>query len=104
MGKLKKLVKILEMLERGERVTPKRLANELGVSERTVYRYINSLQQVGFPVKYDKEKASYVAEFEGKLPSKEVLIVLYFSKKTLKPVLGEEVNEVIESLLKKLYF
>jgi predicted DNA-binding transcriptional regulator YafY len=45
--------------------TPKILSQKMGVSERTVYKYIEILQSLGAPVTYSKIKESYVYENEG---------------------------------------
>lgn len=45
--------------------TPKILSQKMGVSERTVYKYIEILESLGAPVTYSKTKESYVYENDG---------------------------------------
>ncbi len=62
--KFEALITILNKLDRKERVTAAALAEELSVSERTVYRYLNTLQAAEFPVIFDRTQGSY-AFMEG---------------------------------------
>ncbi|MCI0469414.1 MAG: transcriptional regulator [Nitrospirae bacterium] len=58
--KFDSMIIILNKIDGQERVTAKTLTNDLEVSERTAYRYIQTLQVAGFPIIYDKQKESYV--------------------------------------------
>ncbi|MEW6184793.1 MAG: YafY family protein [Thermodesulfobacteriota bacterium] len=57
--KFDSLMMILNKLDRREKATAGSLAEDLGVSERTVFRYLNTLQTAGFPVFFDTEKGGY---------------------------------------------
>lgn len=57
--KINSLLKILRILNSGERATPNQLMERLGVSERTLYRYMNSLQDAGYPIFFDRNINSY---------------------------------------------
>ena len=57
--KLNSLVKILGQLDSGKRITASLLANSLGVTDRTIYRYMMTLQNAGYPIFFDREKMSY---------------------------------------------
>ena len=50
---------ILKKLDSREKVTVDRLKEDLGVTERTIFRYMNTLQAAGFPVVFDKEQGGY---------------------------------------------
>ncbi|MCK5506295.1 MAG: transcriptional regulator [Thermodesulfovibrionia bacterium] len=58
--KFDSLMIILNKLDSKEKVTVQSLAEDLEVSDRTVHRYLNTLQIGGFPVHYDRTKESYV--------------------------------------------
>lgn len=78
---------ILNKLDGKEKVTACSLAEDLEVSERSIYRYITTLQVAGFPVDYDRGMNSYVFS-EGytlKKPavSVEETLALALSKKLL---------------------
>ncbi len=53
------LLKILRLLNSGAIMPPARLAETLEVTERTVYRYMTSLQGAGYPIYFDRQKNSY---------------------------------------------
>lgn len=57
--KFDSLVIILNKLDRGEKVTVRSLMDDLEVKQRSVHRYISALMNAGFPVRYDRKKASY---------------------------------------------
>jgi len=50
---LTSLISILDKLDSGKRITATYLASFLGVTERSVYRYITALQEAGYPVFFD---------------------------------------------------
>lgn len=45
--------------------TPVRLAEKLGISERTVYEYLNLMKEFGAPIKFDPYRESYYYEVDG---------------------------------------
>lgn len=78
---------ILNKLDGKEKVTAESLAADLEVSQRSIYRYITTLQVAGFPVDYDRAMNSYVLS-EGYTLKKPVVSVeetlaLALSKKLL---------------------
>ncbi len=82
------------------------LARELEVSERTIYRYLNSLSNAGFPIYYDQDHRTYT--FSGNfslhralLESEEVL-VLTLARKTLEPLLGKAATRALEQIEQKI--
>jgi len=57
--KFDSLMLILNRLDSREKVTVQSLTEELGICERTVYRYLDTIQAAGFPIHFDREKRSY---------------------------------------------
>ena len=53
------LVSILNWMETGETVTPLFLRDHLAISERTAFRYLQTLEGAGFPIHFDKRRGSY---------------------------------------------
>lgn len=104
-SKLEKLLYILVKLDRGERLDVKSLSEELKVSERSVFRYLNNLIEAGFPIIYDPSRKSYTFEKGFSLRKSflylEELLLLYLSKSYLRKVLGEEVEKYFENLMKR---
>ncbi len=48
-----------ELIEKEFTGTPKELARKLGISERMVYRYIETLNEQGSRIKFDRIKNTY---------------------------------------------
>jgi PAS domain S-box-containing protein len=57
--KLHSLLNILKALNSGSTVTPAQLARSLEVTERSVYRYITTLQSAGYPIYFDRKVSTY---------------------------------------------
>lgn len=53
------LVSILNWIEGGQTVTPQYICNELAITTRTTYRYLQTLEGAGFPIFFDKRRGSY---------------------------------------------
>lgn len=57
--KLHSLLTILGQLDSGKKTTAVQLAKSMGVTERSVYRYMLTLQHAGYPIYFDRDKMSY---------------------------------------------
>lgn len=58
--KFDSLITVLRKLDSREKVTVHSLMAELEISERSAYRYIQTLQVAGFPITFDRKKESYI--------------------------------------------
>ncbi len=103
--KFDSLITILNILDSRGQVTVTSLMNKLEVSERTIYRYLMTLQTAGFPIHYDRQKNSYVfsENYSLRKPnlSLEETLALALSKKLLKSF-GETMENSINTIEKKL--
>lgn len=45
--------------------TPTELAGKLGISERTVYEYLNLMKELGAPIKFNSYRQTYYYDEEG---------------------------------------
>jgi len=103
-SKMEYLLRILNKLECRDAVSAHSLVDEFGCSERTAYRYIQTLQDV-FPIHYDRQKVSY-AFLEGyslRRPDMTVeeTIAFAIAKKALGNM-GEEMEQCLSSIERKL--
>ncbi len=57
--KLVRLMQLLALVQSGRPHTPKTLADELGVGERSVHRYLKDLERAGIPLEFDREWNGY---------------------------------------------
>ena len=96
---------ILNKLDKKEKVTARSLMEDLEVSERSVYRYITTLQVAGFPVDYDRAVNSYVFSdgYTLKKPdiSVEETLALALSRKLLKSF-GPDMERSLAKIEEKL--
>jgi predicted DNA-binding transcriptional regulator YafY len=62
---------VIERIDRLVRLratgTPRELALRLNLSERTVFRILNQMKEIGCPIYFNKASGSYCYEQEGKL-------------------------------------
>jgi predicted DNA-binding transcriptional regulator YafY len=63
-----RLLKVLNLVRSGPGWTPKKLAEACGVTERSVYRDIESLAAIGINMRFDSQSGGYVVEGEIFLP------------------------------------
>jgi len=67
------LVTILSRLDAGEKLAIDSLAKDLGVTRRSIFRYLETLQTAGYPIYYDRADKSYrfVEKFQLRHTSSE---------------------------------
>jgi proteasome accessory factor C len=63
--KILRIFKLISLLKGVRRRTPKELADILEISKRTVYRYFNLLEELGFVIDADFEGAYFIPTEEG---------------------------------------
>lgn len=104
--KLTSMLKILNQLDKGIKVTRTALADKMGVTPRTIDRYISALLDADFPIQYDREKKSYVfgdnyhlgkADF-----SAEETLVLSLARSALKKDFGPRTVTVLDAIENKI--
>ncbi len=67
-GRLHRVLKILSLLESGRPYGAGQLAEACGVSRRTIYRDLATLEAAGIPVFFDREAGHYRVHPSGMLP------------------------------------
>jgi predicted DNA-binding transcriptional regulator YafY len=102
--KFDSLISVLNKIDRREKVNVQSLIDELEISERTAYRYMQTLQ-AGFPIIFDRKKQSYVFSENYSLGKPnltvEETLALALSKNLLKSF-GETMEKSIQSIQEKL--
>jgi predicted DNA-binding transcriptional regulator YafY len=103
--KIEALLLILNKLDRGKRVSAGSLSEDLGVSERTVFRYLKTLETAGFPLYFDRERGGYrfMEGYSLKKPglSTDEALALGISRKVMAGM-GETWEESIKKIEEKL--
>ncbi|MFH0845755.1 MAG: WYL domain-containing protein, partial [Pseudomonadota bacterium] len=86
--KFDSLMMILNKLDGQRKVTIESLIEDLGVCERTVFRYLKTIQMAGFPIIFNKETGGYgfMEGYSLKRPdlSMEETLALSISKKMIR--------------------
>lgn len=67
MSSLRKLSRLLALLSSQRRVPREQICEELGISVRSVYRYIGRLSEANIPVYFDAETGGYRLNQESQL-------------------------------------
>jgi predicted DNA-binding transcriptional regulator YafY len=103
--KFDSLIAVLNKIDSEEKVIVQSIKGALEISERTAYRYIQTLQVAGFPIHFDRKKNSYVFT-EGYSLRKPVLSVeetlaFALAKKMLKGF-GEGIEKSFHKIEEKL--
>lgn len=103
--KFDSLITILKKLDQKEPVSVHSLMNDMEISERTAYRYIQTLMTAGFPISYDRKKQSYAFDNNYSLGKPnltlEETLALSLSKNFLKSF-GETMEKSIDTIQEKL--
>lgn len=103
--KFDSLITILKKLDQKEPVSVHSLMNDMEISERTAYRYIQTLMTAGFPISYDRKKQSYVFDHNYSLGKPnltlEETLALSLSKNFLKNF-GATMEKSIDTIQDKL--
>jgi len=105
--KFDSLIRILNMLDRKEKVTVQSLMDDLSISERSTYRYMTTLKDADFPISFDREKGTYTFE-EGYSLSKpdltlEEILAFSLAKKFLGNF-GPGMETTLDQIEKKISF
>jgi len=69
LGRLQRVLKLLTLLETARPYNASQLAEECGVSRRTIYRDLNTIEQAGIPVYFDQESGRYQIHETGMMPA-----------------------------------
>jgi len=87
-SKFDALMTILNKLDHSEKVTKQSLMEDLEISERSAYRYVQILQNSGFRIKYDRQKQSYSFEDGFSLAKPNVSVEELLAISLAKRMLG----------------
>jgi len=98
--RLRRFLRLLALLQSRVGYTARQLAEQLGVSKRTVYRDLRTLLSAGVPFETDPMRGGYVlaawASPQPITPSTELLVYLLLTSKMSPLVEGAGLNEVID--------
>jgi len=107
MSKLDKLITLINLLHHRRRVTLEEIQNVCGISERTAYRYIESISRANIPVYFDKSIGGYRVDHRDSFRIEDLkasdAIFLLVATYLLSQRLNTDYNDEIEQLKKRLF-
>lgn len=80
LKRLKRINKLVGLRQTGN---PKTFAEQLNISQATLYRYLKVMRIFGAPIEYDKSRQTYYYEKPGEMN-------LRFEEKTDSPLVSED--------------
>jgi predicted DNA-binding transcriptional regulator YafY len=103
--KLERLLRLMKMLTANSRFTVEEIADRLGMSVRTIYRYIDTFREAGFVI---KKNGSCVRIDKSSPYFKDISQLVHFTEEEayiLKSAIEsiDETNLLKQTLKKKLY-
>ena len=103
--RLNRLVEMLRIIDKGEKVTAGSFADHFGIAQRTVYRDLTALGGAQFPIYFDEERESYrfTEGYSFKkvdLTPNEIRALL--ASKAVISKLGKGVSDAYDSLMQKV--
>lgn len=69
VGRLHRVLKLITLLQTGRPYNTDQLAADCGVSRRTIYRDLNTIEKAGIPCFYDRETGRYQIHGTGLMPA-----------------------------------
>ncbi len=100
------LLKIINFIEQGKCPTIKRLAEELEVSDRSIYRYLKIIDYI-VPIVYDRQRGGYRFERPETMkviPFKDKEIALLSALADVSSQIGEPMKETFREILSKVNY
>jgi predicted DNA-binding transcriptional regulator YafY len=73
-GRVSRIIRLLTVLQSGQRYGVDDLAKILGIGRRTVFRDLKDLQRAGVPCRYDKRSRYYAIDPEFFLPAPDLSV------------------------------
>jgi len=69
LGRLQRVLKLLTLLQTAHPYNAAQLARECGVSRRTIYRDLNTIEEAGIPVFFHRDTGGYEIHKTGMMPA-----------------------------------
>jgi len=112
MSKLEKIVYLINILHRRRCVTLEKIQEICKISQRTAFRYLNSISRANIPVYYDKALRGYRVDPRDSFSIEDLsasdavllLVALHVLLQKLDNVYVEEVRQLENKILSRLTF
>jgi len=104
--RLGRLLRLLALLQSRLGYSAQQLADQLGVSKRTVFRDLKALSSAGVPLESDPSRGGYIlawwARHHPAVPSSDLLVYLLLTAKTSPLIEGARLNEVVDQSISEV--
>ncbi|UCE24266.1 MAG: HTH domain-containing protein [Candidatus Zixiibacteriota bacterium] len=106
MGKLKRVLSLINLLTHRQQVTLDTIKNACGIPERTAYRYLRDISEANFPVYFDRDSRAYRLDRQAvtridQFNLEETILILVGLRRLLAG-LNDEYKQDAEALVNKL--
>ncbi len=106
MGKLKRVLRLINLLTHRQQVTLDTIKNACGIPERTAYRYLRDITEANFPVYFDRNSHSYRLDRQSSMHTEEFdieeTVLMIVALKRLVRDLNDNYQRDVHALIKKL--
>ncbi len=106
MSKTQKILQIISVLNHRQYVTMDTIQSACKISERTAYRYLNTISEANIPVYFDKERRSYTLTRHNVVEVADLglseAVIISSALRLLELRVNEDYREEIEKLLVKV--
>jgi predicted DNA-binding transcriptional regulator YafY len=103
--RIARCLRLLYLLQSGRARNTAELAQEMGVSRRTIFRDLRTFEEDGIPVEYDPSKGVHALRHDFQLPvldlSRDDLLALLVAAHTSSSILGQQFGGVVDRAISK---
>lgn len=106
MGKLKRVLRLINLLTHRQYVTLDTIKNACGIPERTAYRYLRDISEANFPVYFDRHNHAYrldrsAASRTDEFSAEETILILVALRRLARS-LNDNYRDEADALVRKL--
>ena len=108
MSKVRSVIAILQLLGRRPFVTLGEMVAQCGVSERTAYRYIRTLQSAGMPITFDRTHKAYRLDRPEQAPTGMLrldhAVLTSLALRMLGATLNDSQREILDEVWQQTFY
>lgn len=106
MGKLKRVLRLINLLTHRQQVTLETIKKACGIPERTAYRYLRDISEANFPIYFDRNSHAYRLDRQASVRVEdfdiEETLLMIVALRRLASGLNEAYQKEIEELIGKI--
>lgn len=106
MGKLKRVLRLINLLTHRQQVTLETIKSACGIPERTAYRYLRDISEANFPIFFDRDSRAYRLDRQGSVRVEdfdiEETLLMIVALRRFSTGLNEAYQQEVEGLIGKI--